>query len=443
LHLSTLIRSRQLSSLELTQLYLERLKRFDPILKCAVTITEDLALKEARQADSEIAAGHYRGPLHGIPWGAKDLIAKRGYPTTWGAALFKNRVIDTDATVVQRLEEAGAVLIAKLATGELAHDDVWFGGQTKNPWDPREGSGGSSAGPAAATAAGVVGFALGTETGGSMIDPCIRCGVTGLRPTFGRVSRHGVMPGAWSFDKVGPMCRSVEDCALVFNVIYGPDKFDLTVADFPFNWNAMLDVTQLKVGYLGDEFAQQRVFEEERANDEATLQTLRSLGVKLRDIQLPQLPTNAILTTSVFPEICAVWDEMIRSEQDTQLTRQDPAHIGNACRTARFVPAVEYLRSSRARMLLMKAMAETMADVDAYVAPQSRIEDNSVNHNLWVTNLTGHPAVVVSNGFAHDGRPTGIVFVGSLYGEAKLLALAKAYQDATEFHLKHPPDFPA
>ncbi len=385
-HLSRLIQSHQLSSLELTKLYLDRLKKFNPVLKCAVTITEKLALEQARQADEEIAAGRYRGPLHGIPWGAKDLIAKQGYPTTWGAPPFRDRVIDTDATVVKRLEEAGAILIAKLATGELAHDDVWFGGQTKNPWDPGEGSGGSSAGPAAATAAGLVGFAVGTETGGSMIDPSIRCGVTSLRPTFGRVSRHGVMPGAWSFDKVGPMCRAVEDCAVVFNAIHGPDGLDLTVTDL-------------------------------------------------------NLPANAILATSVFPEICAVWDEMIRAGQDSQLTRQDPDHIGNACRTARFVPAVEYVQSSRARMLLMIAMAKIMAGLVAYVAPQSRIEDNSINPNLWVTNLTGHPAAVVPNGFIKHGKPTGITFVGNLYEEAKLLALAKAYQDATAFHLEHPTGF--
>ena len=392
-NLSTLIRSRQLSSVELTRLYLDRLKRFDPLLKCTINITEDLALKQAARADAEIASDHYRGPLHGIPWGAKDLIAKQGYPTTWGTPIYRSRVIDTDATVVKRLEEAGAVLIAKLATGELAHDDVWFGGQTKNPWDPNEGSGGSSAGPAAAVAAGLVAFAIGTETGGSMIDPSIRCGVTSLRPTFGRVSRHGVMPGAWSFDKVGPMCRAVEDCALVLNAICGPDGMDLTVTDLPFNWDAMLDVKKLRVGYLKNAIGQQRVFPEEQASDEATLEKLRSLGLNLRAIELPNLPVNAALSISAFVEICAVWDEMIRTGQDAQLTRQDPDHIGNACRTARFVPAVEYIQASRVRMLLMKSMAKTMADVDVYVAPQSRINDSStpVNLNLWITNLTGHP----------------------------------------------------
>jgi Asp-tRNA(Asn)/Glu-tRNA(Gln) amidotransferase A subunit family amidase len=442
-HLSALIRSRQLSSLELTELYLDRLKRFDPVLKCVVTLTDDLAMKQAKQADVEIKAGHYRGPLHGIPWGAKDLIAKGGYPTTWGAPPFKEQVIPTDATVVERLEKAGAVLVGKLATGELAHDDVWFGGQTKNPWDVTEGSGGSSAGPGSATAAGLVGFAIGTETGGSIIDPAIRCGVTALRPTFGRVSRYGVMPGAWSFDKVGPMCRSVEDCAVVLNAIHGPDGMDLTVVDLPFNWDATLDIRKLRVGYLRTAFQQQRLVREEQVNDEATLAALRSLGVNLREMDLPNLPITATNFASAFVEISSVWDEMVRRGQDIQLTRQDPDHIGNLCRTTQTMPAIEYVRANRIRTLLMEAMAKVMADLDVYVAPQSRIDDAFVNTNLnlWLTNLTGHPAVVVPNGFARGGKPTGITFIGNLYGEGKLLALAKAYQDATEFHSRHPSAF--
>jgi Asp-tRNA(Asn)/Glu-tRNA(Gln) amidotransferase A subunit family amidase len=442
-HLSALIRSRQLSSLELTELYLDRLKRFDPVLKCVVTLTDDLALKQAMQADAEIKAGRYRGPLHGIPWGAKDLIAKGGYPTTWGAPPFKGQVIQTDATVVERLDKAGAVLVAKLATGELAHDDIWFGGQTKNPWDVTEGSGGSSAGPGSATAAGLVGFAIGTETGGSIIDPAIRCGVTALRPTFGRVSRAGVMPGAWSFDKVGPMCRSVEDCAVVFNAIHGPDGMDLTVVDLPFNWDATLDIRKLRVGYLRTAFQQQRPVHEEQVNDEATLEVLRSLGVNLREMDLPNLPITATNLVSAFAEISAVWDEMVRSGQDAQLTRQDPDHIGNLCRTTQTMPAIEYIQANRIRTLLMEAMAKIMAGLDIYVAPQSRVDEPlvNINLNLWLTNLTGHPAVVVPNGFARGGKPTGITFIGNLYDEGKLLALAKVYQDATEFHTKHPSTF--
>ena len=441
-HLSVLLRSRQLSSQELTELYLDRLKRFDPALKCVVTLTDDLALKQAKQADAEIKAGRYRGPLHGIPWGAKDLIAKSGYPTTWGAPPFKQQIIPTDATVVERLNKAGAVLVAKLATGELAHDDVWFGGQTKNPWDTTEGSGGSSAGPGSATAAGLVGFAIGTETGGSIVDPAIRCGVTALRTTFGRVSRNGIMPGAWSFDKVGPMCRSVEDCAVVLNAIHGPDGMDLTVVDLPFNWNATQDIRRLRVGYLKVAFQQQRPVHEEQVNDEATLEVLRSLGVNLREMNLPNLPINATNLASAFAEISAVWDEMVNNGQDAQLTRQDPDHIGNLCRTTQMMPAIAYIQANRIRTLLMKAMAEIMTDFDVYVAPQSRIDEpSSIHLNLWLTNLTGHPAVVVPNGFARGGKPTGITFIGNLYDEGKLLALAKAYQDATDFHRKHPSAF--
>jgi Asp-tRNA(Asn)/Glu-tRNA(Gln) amidotransferase A subunit family amidase len=440
-HLSVLLRSRQISSQELTELYLDRLKRFDPVLKCVVTLTDDLALKQARQADVEIKAGRYRGPLHGIPWGAKDLIAKSGYPTTWGAPPFKQQLIPTDATVVERLDKAGAVLVAKLATGELAHDDIWFGGQTKNPWDTTEGSGGSSAGPGSATAAGLMGFAIGTETGGSIIDPAIRCGVTALRPTFGRVSRNGVMPGAWSFDKVGPMCRSVEDCALVLHAIHGPDGMDLTAVDLPFNWDGTLNIRRLRVGYLKKAFQQQRPVQEEQVNDEATLEALRTLGVNLREMDLPSLPINATNLASAFVEISAVWDEMVRKGQDDQLARQDPDHIGNLCRTTQIMPAIEYIQANRIRTLLMRAMADTMADFDVYLAPQSRIDEASDIHlNLWLTNLTGHPAVVVPNGFAR-GKPTGISFIGNLYDEGKLLALAKAYQDATEFHRKHPSAF--
>jgi len=441
-HLSVLLRSRQLSSQELTELYLDRLKRFDPALKCVVTLTDDLALKQAKQADAEIKAGRYRGPLHGIPWGAKDLIAKSGYPTTWGAPPFKQQIIPTDATVVERLNKAGAVLVAKLATGELAHDDVWFGGQTKNPWDTTEGSGGSSAGPGSATAAGLVAFAIGTETGGSIVDPAIRCGVTALRTTFGRVSRNGIMPGAWSFDKVGPMCRSVEDCAVVLNAIHGPDGMDLTVVDLPFNWNATQDIRRLRVGYLKVAFQQQRPVHEEQVNDEATLEVLRSLGVNLREMNLPNLPINATNLASAFAEISAVWDEMVNNGQDAQLTRQDPDHIGNLCRTTQMMPAIAYIQANRIRTLLMKAMAEIMTDFDIYVAPQSRIDEpSSIHLNLWLTNLTGHPAVVVPNGFARGGKPTGITFIGNLYDEGKLLALAKAYQDATDFHRKHPSAF--
>ena len=439
-HQSQLIRSRRVRSIELTEMYLDRLKRFDTSLKCVVTLTEELALKQARQADLEIRAGRYRGPLHGIPWGAKDLLSARGYRTTWGAAPFKDQVLDVDATVVRRLADVGAVLVAKLATGELAHDDIWFGGQTKNPWNLEEGSGGSSAGSAAATAAGLVGFAIGTETGGSMVLPATRCGVTALRPTFGRVSRHGVMPGAWSFDKVGPMCRAVEDCALAFNAIHGPDGMDLTVVDLPFNWDVTVDVRKLRVGYLKAAFEEKHALKEEEENDERVLQTLRSLRMTLRPVELPALPIESALLVTWFGEISAVWDEMIRTGDDRRLTRQDNDHIGNLCRMTRMVPAVDYVQSSRLRTLIMEAMARSMADIDVYVAPYSRNEPGPAvsDLNLLLTNGTGYPAMVIPNGVTSQGSPTGIMLVGKLYGEADLLAVAKAFQDATGFHTRHP-----
>jgi Asp-tRNA(Asn)/Glu-tRNA(Gln) amidotransferase A subunit family amidase len=438
--LAELIKSRKVSSVELTEMYLSRLKKYDPILKCVITLTEELAMQQARRADAEIAAGKYRGHLHGIPWGAKDLIAKKGYRTTWGAAPFKEQIIDQDATVVTRLEKAGAVLVAKLSTGELAHEDVWFGGQTKNPWNTQMGSGGSSAGPASATAAGLIGFSIGTETGGSIIEPAIKCGTTALRPTFGRVSRYGVMPGAWSFDKIGPMCRSVEDCALVLKAIHGTDDLDLTVVDLPFNWDVRVNATKLRVGYLKAAFDEEHSLKEEAANDAATIEKLRKIGFVLKAVKLPDYPVQAAGMTSFLGEFGSIWDEMIRSGQDSLLTRQDEYHIGNLGRRARTVPAVEFISASRIRTLIMQATAQIFKQVDVYVAPFSRTDSAPPvsGLNVQFTNFTGHPAVIVQNGFTENGLPTGITFIGNLYGEAELLLVAKAYQDATDFHLRHP-----
>ena len=301
--LAALLRTRQVSSVELTKLYLSRLRKYDPALKCVITYTDDLAMQQAERADRELAAGHYRGPLHGIPWGAKDLIAWPGYPTTWGATPLKDQVIDTKATVAVRLEEAGAVLVAKMSMGALAEGDRWFGKMTRNPWNVHEGSSGSSAGSACATSAGLVGFALGTETLGSIVSPCGRCGVTGLRPTFGRVSRYGCMTLAWSFDKIGPIARSVEDCAIVFSAIHGFDGFDATVVDRPFDWPLRRDLRSLKVGY---------VEENTPAADRDELHVLKDLGVKLVPIKLPsKYPVNA-LTMILDTEAAAVFDEFAR-----------------------------------------------------------------------------------------------------------------------------------
>ncbi len=430
-HLAQLIRTKKIRSMDLTKMYLERLKRYDAQLQCVITVTEDLALRQAARADQEIAAGKYRGPLHGIPWGAKDLLATKGYRTTWGAMTHKDQVLDYDATVVERLEHAGAVLIAKLTMGALAWGDVWFGGTTKNPWNLTQGSSGSSAGPAAATAAGLVGFSIGTETYGSIVSPSTRCGVTGLRPTFGRVSRHGAMALSWSMDKIGPICRSVEDCALVFNAIYGPDGKDLTVVDLPFNWNANRDVRKLRIGYFQRAFEADRDNQRAKANDAAVLEVLRAQGIELIPIELPDYPVSA-LRFILNAEAAAAFDDLTRSNRDDLLVRQVKNAWPNVFRHSRLIPAVEYIQANRLRTLIMHAMAKIMNQVDVFVTPSYG------GDVLLLTNLTGHPAVVVPNGFNELGSPTSISFIGRLFGEAETLLVAKTYQDATDFHLKHP-----
>jgi Asp-tRNA(Asn)/Glu-tRNA(Gln) amidotransferase A subunit family amidase len=430
-NLAGLIKSRKVSSLELTNMYLSRLKKYDSKLQCVITLTEELARQQAKRADKEIAAGRYRGPLHGIPWGAKDLLAVKGYKTTWGAMPYKDQLIDADATVVRRLEEAGAVLVGKLTLGALAWGDVWFAGKTRNPWNTEKGSSGSSAGPAAAASAGLVGFSIGSETWGSIVSPCTVCGVTGLRPTFGRVSRYGAMALSWTMDKIGPICRSVEDCALVFDAIYGPDGKDNTVVDLPFNWDAGRGIKDLKIGYIKSAFEQERKDKESKANDEATLEALRHLGLDLIPIELPDYPVDAIgFILSV--EAAAAFDELTRSGRDALLVRQIKNAWPNRFREAHLIPAVEYIQANRLRTLVIKAMHELMSNIDVYVAP------SWVGDNLLLTNLTGHPAVVLPNGFNKEQEPTSITFTGKLYGESEVLAVAKAYQDATGFHLKHP-----
>jgi Asp-tRNA(Asn)/Glu-tRNA(Gln) amidotransferase A subunit family amidase len=426
--LAQLIKSRKITSTELTKLYLERLKKFGPRLECVITLTEELALAQAKRADREIASGRYRGPLHGIPWGAKDLLSTKGTKTTWGAMPYKDQIIDIDATVVKRLEEAGAVLVAKLTMGALAWGDVWFDGKTKNPWNLEQGSSGSSAGSASATAAGLVGFSIGTETWGSIVSPSTRCGVTGLRPTYGRVSRYGAMALSWSMDKIGPICRSVSDCSLVFNAIYGPDGKDFTLVNLPFNWDPSLNLKDIRVGYL------KKLFEREyknKKNDEASLQALRSLGVEPVPFDLPELPVNA-LSFILDAEAAAAFDELTRSNRDDLLVRQIKQAWPNSFRQARLIPAVEYIQANRIRTILMEEMAQKMKGIDVYIAPSFG------GNNLLLTNLTGHPAVVVPNGFDEKGSPTSISFIGNLFEEAKTLRVAKAYQDVTDFHRKHP-----
>lgn len=428
-HLAELIRTRRLSSLDLTRMYLDRLKRHGPTLECVVTLTEERALGQARRADAEIAAGEYRGLLHGIPWGAKDLLSVRDYPTTWGAAPYVDQVIDEDASVVRRLDEAGAVLVAKLTLGALAQGDRWYGGRTRNPWNLEEGSSGSSAGPAASVVAGLVAFGIGSETLGSIVSPSTRCGATGLRPTFGRVSRHGAMALSWSMDKIGPICRSVEDCAIVMGAIQGPDGRDPTLHDVPFDWDATVRPTDLRVGYLRSGFEADY---DRRSFDLATLSVIRGLGVQPRTIELPNDLPLAPLRVILTAEAGAAFDELTRSGlADLMQESSWP----NTFRQARLIPAVEYIQANRVRSRLMAAMHEAMRDFDVFITP------TSAENVLLLTNLTGHPTVVVPNGFTEDGSPVSISFVGKLWGDSEALVLAKGYQDATDFHLRRPPEF--
>ncbi len=428
--LAELLRTRQITSEELTRFFIGRLKKYDPQLQCVVTLTEDLALEQARRADAEIKAGKYRGLLHGIPYGAKDLLAKKGYKTTWGAMPYKEQVLDYDAAVIQKLEAAGAVLVAKTTLGALAWGDVWFGGTTKNPWDTKTGSSGSSAGSASAVSAGLLPFAIGTETLGSIVSPATTCGVTGLRPTFGRVSRHGAMALSWSMDKIGPICRTVQDCAIVFNAIYGPDGKDLAVVKAPFNFNSTADPKKLKVGYVKSDFERPYPF---HAQDSAALDVLKNLGFELIPIQLPEMPDIRFILEA---EAAAAFDDLTRSNKDDLMVRQIRNAWPNVFRGARFVPAVEYIQANRRRSELIEAMQrEVFSKVDVYVHPSWG------SSSLTITNYTGHPCVVVPNGFQRNGRPTSISFTSKLYEEGMALSVARAFQLATAHHKKHPQDF--
>jgi Asp-tRNA(Asn)/Glu-tRNA(Gln) amidotransferase A subunit family amidase len=450
--LAELIRTRRLTSTELTKMYLGRLKRYGPKLLCVVNLTEELALKQAAAADAEIKRGRYRGPLHGIPWGAKDLFATKGIKTTWGAEPYRDQIVDYDSTVVERLNEAGAVLVAKLSMGALAQGAKWFAGVTRNPWQPDEaqqGSSGSSAGPASAIAAGLVGFSIGTETLGSIVSPSSRCGVTGLRPTYGRVSRYGAMGLSWTMDKIGPMCRGVEDCAAALHAIYGPDGKDVTVGDAPFNWNPDTNISTLRIGYLKAEFEgtggpggpggggpanpnqqQRQTAEQRRAVYKAALEVLEKAGAKLVPIELPKFsaaPLRYILTA----EAAAAFDDITRDGRVNQLSGQAPGDWPNTFRTSRFIPAVEYLRAQRARTLLMHEMEKLMSQWDVFVSPAPG------SASLLVTNLTGHPAVVLPCGFVND-LPAAIMFTGGVYDEVSPLRVALAFERATKWHTMHP-----
>lgn len=426
--LSDLVRRRQVTSERLTRLYLERLKRLDPRLLCVTSLLEERALAKARAADAEIAAGRHRGPLHGIPWGAKDLLAVRGAPTTWGAAPYRGQMFEEDATVVQRLDAAGAVLIAKLTLGELAMGDRWYGGMTRNPWNLEQGSSGSSAGSASATAAGCVGFAIGSETLGSISSPSTRCGVTGLRPTFGRVPRTGAMALSWSMDKLGPLARSAEDCALILAAIHGPDGADQTVHAAPFNWEGDAGARGLRVGVLQAAFDQQQVT---KPFDTEALRVIADLGVTMVPVTLPEQPYDA-MRIILSAEAGAAFDELTRSGRVRELAGQGPGAWPTTFRSARLIPAVDYINANRVRTQAIQAWDAFFQSVDVLVAPTGSAQ-------LLATNLTGHPAVILPHGFRdREGTPVSLTFIGRLFDEGTMLRLAHAYQRATSHHLRHP-----
>lgn len=426
--LAALVKSRKVSCVELAKGSLDRLKRLDARLHVVIHLTEERALAQAAERDLELAAGKWRGLLHGIPWGAKDLLAVAGTPTTWGSKIFADQMLAGDATVVKRLDEAGAVLVAKLSLGELAYGDLWYGERTRNPWDPEKGSSGSSAGPAAAVAAGCVPFAIGSETLGSIVSPCTVCGATGLRPTFGRVPRTGAMALSWTMDKLGPIARTVQDASIVLAAIQGPDGADPTVHDFPFSASAVVDVRGWKVGYPAAEF-------ERSADDRRVLEELKALGVEIVPIELPkEIPVSDLLVILTC-EAATAFDELTRDGRDEEMVWQDEEAWPNTFRAARLIPAVEYLRASRLRTQLMREMDAAMAKVDLLVHPSRG------GQALLVTNLTGHPTICAPSGFREkDGKrtPRSISFTGKLFGEAELAALAAAWQRSTRYHLEHP-----
>ncbi|HUB79333.1 MAG TPA: amidase [Bryobacteraceae bacterium] len=456
--LAQLLKTRQVTSTELTKMYLARLHKHNDQLNCVVTFLDEVGLAQAKQADAEIAAGKYKGPLHGIPWGAKDIIAVKGYKTTWGSGAFKDQVIDEDASVIEMLRDAGAVLIAKLTTGELAQGDNWFGGQTKNPWNLSQGSSGSSAGPASATAAGCVAFGIGSETSGSILSPSGRCGVTGLRPTFGRISRYGVMTLSWTQDRLGPLCRYAEDCALVMNAIAKPDDRDLSVAEIPFNWNAQMDIRKLRIGYVKPAFDETRDALAKQ-QDQKTLDQLQSMGFQLVEVAVPETNYD---TSGFNVESAAFFDEFTRTGRDKQMTNPGRAA---GWRPTRLIPGVEYLQGQRARAMMMAKLAEATKDVDVYLVPsgagaggggrgRGAATDGGgasgraaggpprrasvTQRHFNMANIAGYPALAVPNGFAESGSPLSITFHARPFGETELLTVGKAYQDASGFHLKRP-----
>ena len=431
--LASLIKNKKISSLALTQFFIDRIKKWGDTLQCVISLQEDIAYAQAKKADAELAAGKYRGLLHGIPYGLKDLFAVKGTKTTWGAAPYQNQIIDEDAFVYTKLKEAGAVLVAKFTLGALAMGDYWFGGRTKNPWNLKYGSSGSSAGSASATVAGLVPFAIGSETWGSIVSPSTTCGATGLRPTFGSVSRTGAMALSYSLDKIGPICRSAADAAIVFNYIHGTDGKDGSAVNMPFNYSPQKDIHQLKIAYAKNYFDK---IKDTSRNEFKVLEEFKKLGVKLIPVNFPDsgIYNFNIMDVVIGVECAAQFDEMTRLNIDDALTRQTKNDWPNQFRTARFVPAVEYVNAQRHRYTLMQKVNEVIQQYDVIICP-SRGDGNQ----SAITNLTGHPVVCVPTGFDKKfNLPTGISFVGNLYDEATILSIAQAYQKATQWNKVHP-----
>ena len=428
--LASLIKNKKISSLELTQFFIERLKKYNDILQCTITITEEMALEQAKTMDAEIANGKYRGILHGIPYGVKDLMAVEGYKTTWGAAPYRDQQIDMTATVVQKLQDAGGILVAKLVSGSLARGDVWFNGKTKNPWDTTQGASGSSAGSGSATSAGLVPYSLGTETLGSILSPSTRNGITGLRPTYGRVSRHGVMSLSWSMDKVGPMTRSAEDCAIVYSVITGKDPKDGMTTDFPDGFEPNKDYKSLKVAYLKNDIEKDSSLSKENLDN--AVKKFEDMGISLHAVELPKdVPYNSF-DIILRAEAGAFFDDMVRAEEVDKMVEQHQRSRANSLRQARFIPAVEYIQANRQRQVLIEKMQAVMKDYDVLISPSSG------NRLSIITNLTGHPAISIPTGLDKKKHPTSITLISNLYDEASILLLAKAFQDQTDFDEMHP-----
>lgn len=431
--LASLIKSGKLTSKRLTTIYLDRINQYDPKLKSFITVTEDLALTQAEKADEEISRGVYKGILHGIPYGIKDLAAVPGYPTTWGAAPYQNQIIDDKATVATKLEEAGAVLLGKLVSGSLARGDVWFGGKTKNPWDLEQGATGSSAGAGAATAAGLVAFSIGTETLGSIVSPSTRTGSTGLRPTYGAVSKAGFMVLSWTMDKVGPICRSAEDCAIVYDFIRGIDFDDRTSKPTSFKFNNQTDFQTLKIGYLEEQFNADSI--QNNLNNKRTLEELKSMGLNLETVNLPKEYPFEVFDIILRAESGAFFDELITNEGHRTMVEQHKGSRANSLRQSRLIPAVEYLQANRHRRLLIEETHQIFKEYDVIISPTFG------GRQMLITNLTGHPALSVPNGMDEKGRPTSITFLGNYFEEAKLLQLAKAYQEKFGYPAERPEAF--